>query len=511
MEVERDRRGDLLILGVIALAQLLLQIWAISGYGYFRDELYYLASTDHLSWGYVEHPPFSIAVLALVRRLFGDSLPALRMVPALCGAATVFLTGMITGQLGGGRFAQMLAALAALLSPTFLGTDHYYSMNCFDILLWTIAISVLIRALGSESPRDWILLGVVVGIGLLNKISMSWFVGALVLGLLLTDHRRRLLSPWPWVAPAIAGLIFLPHVVWQVQNGWPTLEFMHNATARKMVAVPFAKFVRDQVLSMGPGNALIWVTGVFFGLLTDWKKRGRILALMYLAIFVLLAAGGRSRASYLAVAYPMLFALGAIAFERFMDHSRRGWLRPVSIALIVLLGVPLIPFALPILPVETFIRYQAALGMQPRTDERHRMGSLPQQYADMYGWDDMVALVAKAYARLTPEERAHARVFGQNYGEAGAVDVLGRKYGLPRAMSSHNSYWLWGPGNFDGSVLIIIGGDRPDNAQFFEEIEIVGQTHSRHAMPYENGLDVSIARKPRMSLREAWPGLKSYI
>jgi hypothetical protein len=129
----------------------------------------------------------------------------------------------------------------------------------------------------------------------------------------------------------------------------------------------------------------------------------------------------------------------------------------------------------------------------------------------MFGWNEMVALVAKAYARLTPEERAHARVFGQNYGEAGAVDVIGRKFGLPHAMSSHNSYWLWGPGDFDGSVLIIIGGDRADNAQFFEDIEIVGQTQSRYAMPYENGLDVSIARKPRVSLREAWPKLKSYI
>ncbi len=511
MEARNDRRGDLLVLAAIALVQLLLQIWAMSQYGYFRDELYYLASTNHLSWGYVEHPPFSIAVLALVRRLFGDSLPALRMVPALCGAATVFLTGTIARQLGGGRYAQVLAALVALLSPTFLGIDHYYSMNCFDILLWTIAISVLIRALGSESPRDWIVLGVVVGIGLLNKISMSWFAGALMLGLILTGHRRRLATPWPWVSAAIAGLIFLPHVVWQVQNGWPTLEFMHNATARKMVAVPFAKFVLEQVLSMGPGNALIWVSGIFFGLLTDWKKRGRILALIYLAVSVLLAVGGRSRASYLAVAYPMLFALGAIAFERFMGRSRRGWLRPVSIAFIVLLGAPTIPFALPILPVETFIRYQAALGMQPHTDERQEMGSLPQQYADMHGWDDMVALVAKAYARLTPEERARCRVFGQNYGEAGAVDVLGRKIGLPHAMSSHNSYWLWGPGDFDGSVLIIIGGGRSDNAQFFEEIEIVGQTNSRYAMPYENGLDVSIARKPRVNLRQAWPKLKSYI
>jgi 4-amino-4-deoxy-L-arabinose transferase-like glycosyltransferase len=511
MDVSNAKRGDLLLVGALALVSLVLHVATIYGYGYFRDELYYLASTNHLAWGYVEHPPFSIALLALVKRLLGDSLPALRMVPALCGAATVFLTGTIARQLGGGRFAQTLAALAALLSPEFLGGAHYYSMNCLDVLLWTIAISVLIRALDSSSPRHWIALGLVVGVGLLNKISMSWFIGALLLALLLTEHRRRLATPWPWIAAAIAGVVFLPHVIWQIHNHWPTLEFMRNATARKMVAVPIQRFVIGQVLDMGPGNALLWMTGLVFGLVTNWAKRGRILALIYIAVFILLAAGGRSRASYLAVAYPMLFALGAIAFERFMQGPRRSWLRPVTYACVVLLGVAIIPFALPIFPVATFIRYQAALGMAPHTDERQQMGSLPQQYADMFGWDEMVALVAKAYARLTPEERAKCRVFGQNYGEAGAVDVLGRKYGLPRAISSHNSYWMWGTGGFDGSVLIIIGGDREDNAKFFGEIEVVGQTNSRYAMPYENGIDISIARKPRLTLREAWPKLKSYI
>ena len=169
------------------------------------------------------------------------------------------------------------------------------------------------------------------------------------------------------------------------------------------------------------------------------------------------------------------------------------------------------PFALPVLPVETYIRYARALGMAPSTEENLRVGLLPQHYADMFGWEEMVGLVETAYQRLTPEERARCRVFGQNYGEAGAVDVLGRKRGLPAAMSGHNSYWLWGPGDFDGSVLIIIGGDREDNARFFEDIEIVGQTRSRYSMPYERGLDVSIGRRMKMSPREAWPRLRRYI
>jgi hypothetical protein len=507
----RARRGDDTTLAVIALVGFVLELSVLTRYGWFRDELYYMASTWHLDWGYVEHPPFSIAVLALVRALAGPSLVAARLLAALLGAVVIFLTGRIAQRLEGGRFAQALAATAALVSPTFLGTAHYYSMNVLDILLWTVAVLILLGALEAEGSRPWIALGLVVGIGLLNKISMLWFVGALFVALLLTAHRRRLATPGPWLAAAIAGALFVPHVLWQLNHGWPTLEFMHNATTRKMVAVTFGGFVTGQLLAMGPGNAPLWILGLAFGLTRDPARRGRLLALVYLAIFALLAFGSRSRASYLAVAYPMLFALGGIAIERAAAAPRNRWLRPAAVGVVVLLGLPTLPFALPLLPEEGFIRYQAALGMAPQTDERQRMGVLPQQYADMHGWEEMVALVAKAYARLTPEERAHCRVFGQNYGEAGAVDVLGRKYGLPHAIGSHNSYWLWGVGDWDGQVLIIIGGDRPDNAEFFEQIEIVGQTEARYAMPYENGLDVSIARRPKVSLREAWPRLKAFI
>jgi hypothetical protein len=496
------------LLLAFALAKLALQLATITRYGYFRDEFYYLACTEHLAWGYVDHPPLSIALLAAWRALFGDSLVALRMLPALAGAATVWLTGRIARQAGGGRFAQGLACLAALLTPEFLGNNHYYSMNSFDLLLWTAAVAVLLGALREGTTRRWLVLGIVVGLGLLNKISMMWLGFGLGVGLVLTPHRRWLASPGPYVAAGVAALIFLPHVLWQIGNGWPTREFMQNATARKMVAVGWGDFVLKQMLSMGPANALVWMAGLIFAF-TRTGRPWRILAWIYLSVALLLLFSGRSRAGYLAVAYPMLLALGGVAWER-MTAARR-WPRAVVSALIVALGLVGIPFALPVLPVEQFIRYQGALGMQPSTEEHLRVGPLPQQYADMFGWDDMARLVATAYARLTPEERSHARVFGQNYGEAGAIDVLGRKLGLPHAMSGHNSYWMWGPGDFDGSVLIIIGGDRPDNAQFFEDIEIVGQTQSRYAMPYERGLDVSIARRPKVSLREAWPRLKHYI
>jgi hypothetical protein len=498
----------LLLFAVVTLA---LQLSAITQYGYFRDELYYLASTEHLDWGYVEHPPLSIALLALVRYTLGDSLVALRLLPAIAGAATVLVTGLIARRAGGGRFAQGLACMAAMLCPVLLGTAHYYSMNVFDQLLWTVAIWLLLVTLRESTVTRWTWLGIVLGLGLLNKISMLWLGLGLVAGLVLTPHRRVLQTGGPFLTAAIAGAMFVPHLLWQVQNSWPTVEFMHNATAHKMVAVSWGQFVIGQILTMGPGNALVWVVGLGYALVARAAHPFRILAWIYLTVALLLLVGGRSRASYLAVAYPMLLALGATAWERATAGKDRWWMRVPVTAIVVALGLVAMPFALPVLKVDAFIGYQAALHMQPSTEERHRMGPLPQQYADQFGWPELAGLVATAYQRLTPEERRHARVFGQNYGEAGAIDVLGRKLGLPPAMSGHNSYWLWGPGNFDGSVLIIIGGDREDNAQFFEQIEIVGQTHSPYAMPYENGLDVSIARKPKVNLREAWAKVKKYI
>src|SRR5262245_8696091 len=498
----------LLLFAVVTFA---LQLSAITQYGYFRDELYYLASTEHLAWGYVDHPPLSIALLALVRYTLGDSLVALRLVPALACAATVLLTGLIARRLGGGRFAQGLACMAAMLCPVFLGTGHYYSMNAIDLLLWTIAVWLLLVTLRESTTTRWAWLGVVIGLGLLNKISILWLGLGLVVGVVLTPHRRVLQTGGPFLAAAVAGAMFVPHLLWQIGNGWPTIEFMRNATAEKMVAVSWGQFAAGQFLTMGPGNALVWMAGLVYLLVARPARPFRILAFLYLTVALLLLVGGRSRAGYLAVAYPMLMAMGGVAWERWTAGKSRWWMRVPVTLVVVALGFAAMPLALPVLKADTFIRYQAALHMAPRTEEHHRMGPLPQQYADMFGWPELVDLVAVAYEKLTPEERRHARVFGQNYGEAGAIDVLGRKRGLPRALSGHNSYWLWGPGNFDGSVLIIIGGDREDNAEFFEEIEIVGQTHSPYAMPYENGLDVSIARKPRVDLRQAWAKVKKYV
>ena len=321
------RPGGYAIPAAFALAAMVLHLTCLTQYGWFRDELYYMASTRHLAWGYVDHPPLSIALLTLVRVLFGESLAAIRIVAAFLGAGTVFLTGRLARAAGGGAFAQTVACLCALLAPVYLAIGHFYSMNAIEMALWPAASLLLLRALRTGRAADWALLGALLGVGLLNKISASWLGLGIAIGLLLTPHRRALRTPGPWIAAAIAALFFLPHVLWQAGNHFPTLEFMRNATEHKMTGVSPQAFLREQVLVMGPGNAVVWIAGLWFALFARTGRPWRLLAWIWIAVAAILLVGGRSRASYLSPAYPAIFAAGGVAWERLLSGNRGRWAR----------------------------------------------------------------------------------------------------------------------------------------------------------------------------------------
>ncbi len=491
-----------------AALKLLLHALAITHYGYFRDELYYIACSKHLAWGYVDQPPFSIALLALNRALFGDSLVALRWLPAFSGAATVVMTGLLVRELGGRRFAQALACLCAVLPPVWLVVDHFFSMNAFDTCFWTLSALLLLRALTHERPATWIGLGVVLGLGLLNKTSMLWFAGGAFLGLVLTPHRKVLRTPWPWVAAAIAGLVFVPHVLWQAQNGWPTLEFMRNATQGKMVRTGFVDFWLQQILVMNPAQLPVWAIGLVALLV---GRAARPLGIAFLAVAALLIVSGFSRPNYLAVAYAPLLAAGAVAIEGAAATRGRGWLRPVAIALIAPLGLLIVPVGLPLLPVETHLAYTRALGIRIKAQEHSGESDLPQVLADMFGWEDMVRRVARVYAALPAGERAKCAIFASNYGEAGAIDFFGPRYGLPPAISPHNNYWLWGPRGATGEVMILVGGGRDNRHADFASVVLADTTSCTHCMPFENGAPIWVCRGLNQPLATRWREIKFYF
>jgi hypothetical protein len=502
--------GATALLLYLALAKLLLHLWFSSGYGYFRDEFYYLACGEHLDWGYVDQPPLTPLLALLTHQFLGESLLALRFLPAVAGALLVLVTGLMTRELGGGRFAQGLAAVAVIAAPVCLGTDHVFTVNPFDQLFWALGAYLVILIVKRDDPRLWLLFGLVAGVGLQNKISVLFFGFGVFVALLLTAHRKYFLSKWLWLGGAIAFVIFLPYVLWQFHYDWPMLELLRRGQLYKNFPVSPLQFLWGQVLEIHPFNLPIWLAGLYFYLVSRQGKPYRVLGWTYVAILIVFLLL-RAKTYYLAPAYPMLLAAGAFAIETFIQERQWNWLKPATITLLILGGIALAPFALPVLPVETYIKYQSFLGIEPPKTERHRFGKLPQQYADMFGWENMVATVAKVYDSLPPEERAKCAIFTSNYGEAGAIDFFGEKYALPKAISGHNNYWLWGPGNYTGEILITVGESLEDVKKTFDQVELGATVTSEYAMPYESNLPIYICCKPKMSLQEVWPRTKSYI
>ncbi len=497
---------------VLPLAALLVHVAFIHGYGYFRDELYYLACTRHLAWGYVDQPPLSIWLLWLVTQTLGTSLFAIRLLPAVAAAAIVWLTGLMARTLGGDRFAQVLAMLAALVAPDYLGIASVYTMNVFDIFFWTLAAYLLIRILMADEARLWPWLGFVLGLGLLNKISVLWLGFGLACGLLFTRERRWLRTPGPWVAGLIAAVLFLPYVLWQIPNHWATLEFIHNATTQKMAGVSPVAFVRDQVLDMHPLTAPIWMAGLAFYLFSRRARRVQALGVIYVAVLLILIVNGKSRAGYLAPAYTMLFAAGALAIERGIRRIRWEWLRPAVLAILLAGGVMTAPLAMASLPIPSYIAYAQAVGLKPSTEEKKTVGALPQFYADMQGWPAMVKAVAQVYNGLSPADRMEAAVFAGNYGEAGAIDLFGPRLGLPAAISSHNNYWIWGPRGYSGRIMVMLvpAGVLPRLRALFGSVEQAGTVDCGDCMPYENHQPIYVCRNPRMTLQQIWPKFKNF-
>ena len=491
-------------LALLSALPLVVHLLLGEGYGYFRDELYYLACAEHLDLGYVDHPPLIAWIVAAVRASLGDSLLALRLVPALAHAGTVWTAGAIAAELGGRRFAQVLAALTTLLVPVYLSLASVLSMNALDVLLWAVAGLLAIRALRGDR-RQWLRFGAVAGVGLLNKLSVVFLGGGLVVGLVVA-RRDVLKDRYLWLGAAIAAAIALPHLVWQVTHGWPTLEFMANARAHKNVALGPWAFMQEQVLQVGPAALLLWVPGLAWLLCAGASRPYRPLGWAYLAILAMML-GTAAKPYYLAPAYTPLLAAGAVVLAGTIE--RRG-VRALLVLVIVVCGVVAMPLARPVLAVEKFVAYADALGMAPKTDERQTLGRLPQFFADMHGWPAFAATVAATFESLPADDRAVACVVGNNYGEAGAIDMFGRSLGLPRAISTHNSYFLWGPRDCTGAVLLIPARDPTELRALFTRVDPGAVVDCRDCMPYEDDLTIWVARGPHTAIAELWPQLKNY-
>jgi hypothetical protein len=490
------------VLICLCAAKLLLHIFtSLRHYGYFRDELYYLDMARHLDWGYVDAAPL-IALYAKIALWMGGSLAALRIIPALAGAALIALTILIVRELGGGRYAQLLAGLCVLLCPAVLAMDSLMTMNAVEPLFWMGCIWIVARIMRTGDSRLWLWFGVLAGLGLENKHSTLSFGFAVTVALLLTRHRREFANKWIWIAGAIALAIFLPNIIWQIHHHWPTIEDLANVRreGKNVVLGPLA-FVKEQIIDLHPILFPVWLAGLIW-FLRD--RRWRVIGLTFVIFFALMEVA-HAKNYYVFPIYPMLFAGGAVVIESWLATRSvrvRTAAQVAVVAIIVAASLPILPLVTWMLPPDRLLAYQTKLGFKPAKAEVAHESLLPQPIADQFGWPEMVREVAAIYNSLPPEERAQTGIWAGNYGEAGAINLFGPPYGLPRAYSRHQNHWYWGPPPQVYKDLIVIQwslDDVRDNCTSFQPFD----HYQRFGMGEENQ-PIYLCRGVQFDIQKIW-------
>jgi MFS family permease len=515
-------RQALLLAGLFALLKFAIHLganlWeAHIGWGYFRDEMYYILCGRHLDWGYVDHGPIVALQARAAIALFGTSLAGIRMFSALAGAAAVFLTGIIGWALGGNRSAQALAMLGLLLAPEFLGLDSFLSMNSFEAAFWMLAIfAVLMLLRGARTQRSltgwWIVFGLAGGIGIENKPSMVVFLVALLIGLLFTPERRIIFSRGAALGVALIILLALPNLLWQIHNHFPTLEFIHNGKVdHKNIVMSPLQFLGAQVMMLNPLSMFLWVPGVIWLLVSRRSRDLRFLGWTYVVFLALMFATRDAKDYYLAAIYPAIFAAGGVCWQALLKRRSTGWLVPTYAIALLIGGIIALPMSLPVLRPQQWLDYTARMHLRNTAEnmENEATSAFPQFYADRFGWQEMVDQVTRIYSALPAGDKARAGILCSNYGEASAINFLSR--GLPFAISGHNNYWIWGPHGETGQVMIVINGASLDEMRkYYDSVEIAGVMNHPYAMPYEHR-NIYLCRGRKGSIVKDWPEFKKYI
>ena len=494
---------------VLALAGAFFLLHAVtnlvSPYGIHRDELLYFAMGRHLRLWHMDFPP-AIAILSEIQRFaLGDSLVALRMVPALASSAIVVLAALLARELGGGRVAQGFAALAVVASVFFQRAGSLFQPVVLEALWWSAAFYALTRLCRGDGPerRWWLALGFAGGVGLLTKFSVLFLGFGVLVALLATRHRRALLTRWPWVALLVALVVGSPSIVGQITLGWPLIGQMEDLRATQLGHVTVAGFFLTQLM-FGPAMLVAGWGGLALLFARD-LRRFRLIGWTVLAVWATLVIL-HGKAYYVGATYPVMFAAGAVGLERLRAPRWGPALRRVAAVSTAAYGVLVLPLGVPIMPPAPLERYIHAIGATAALrDNQGVLGRLPQDYADMLGWQERVAAVAQAFHTLSPLDRAQAVIIGNNYGEAGALDFYGPRLGLPPVVSAAGSFYYFGPGTRPGSVAVTLGEGERGLHRLFDSVEAGPHLTNPLTVREERDLTIYICRGPKGTLQEIWP------
>ncbi|MEQ9437538.1 MAG: glycosyltransferase family 39 protein [Cyclobacteriaceae bacterium] len=470
---------------------------------YHRDELLYFSLGQHPAVGYASVPPLIGWISGVVAAIFGYTEFAVRLVPALLGGAIVLLTAGIARELQGKSYAQVLAGVAVIFTPFAMRTFYLYQPVCFDVTFWTLLLYLILRYLNTGKGQYLIVLGVVSGVAMLNKYLVALLILILLLTLLLSSHRTAFRRKEMYQGLLAAFLIFLPNLIWQLVHGLPVIHHMQELNSTQLVHVAYGDFLSSQLL-MPFAATLLTVPGLCYLLMHPQAKKYRLLgwtAVLVIVVLMLL----RGKSYYTMGIFPMLIAAGAVFYENLIRITLLRWALPL---LLLLLTLPLLPMGIPVYGPNGLVAYFNMLESEYGVDVGRRfedgtIHSLPQDYADMIGWEELTAITRQAYAAIPPSEKG--AIYCENYGQAGAISIIGKQYGLPQPMSFSDSFWYWVPDSLPPDVthLIYINDEMGEDVKAaFGQIKIVGKVSNIHAR--EHGTTVYLCSSPRESVNTLW-------
>jgi len=476
-------------------------------YGYFRDELYFIALSKHLAFGYVDIPPLLPLCVAIVHFLFDTSLFTTKLIPAFCSVAVIILTRAMVKKLSGRLFAQTLALVCVVFAPAYFNEGWVLSVTALDRVFWAACLYMILLLLTSENKKYWLYFGFFAGLGLLSKITILWLGFSIVISLLFTRNRKYFLSWQLWAGGVIAFLMLTPYLIWIAQHQFLTIEFFSNYTG-KTQPLSILTFIKSQIVFMNIAAAFVWILGLCYFIFNREGKKFRLLGFAYIIIGAICIIQN-AKLYVIFPYYPILFAGGAFFIEQ-LTTKLNFYFKAAYILLIVIVAMIWLPMMRPILPVDVFIKYSNALHLfkshQQSPTEKLQLGLLPQWLSDCFGWQEMTQEVARIYYSLPKRQREDTHIVTRNYGEAAAIDFYRKKYNLPAPISQHIQYFVWGYGTATAKSTFIFVGyqDRlTDLKHDCKELKIVGKIYNKYGIPEENQ-PIYLCTGLNKPIKEAW-------